>query len=241
MAQARSPVLRLCPDHIARIHRSVEDQGPPPGMVLQTDADYADWVARVMQANPAPRQPIRLFAYGSLIWKPEIDHVAAEPATAHCWHRSFCLKMPRFRGTPDNPGLMMVLDRGGQCRGMLFTLPATDPATQLDRLFRREFTFKPINNIPRWISVQTATGPQSALAFVVNRASPLYAGRMALDDVATVLSRACGHWGTGAEYLMYTVQHLFAHGIRDRRLWALQELVAARIEAATGPVPPLRP
>jgi glutathione-specific gamma-glutamylcyclotransferase len=228
--------MRLRPEHIARIHHAVEDQGPPPGMQLQTDADYAGWVDQMVRTNPRPGQPITLFAYGSLIWKPEFEHVDAASATAHGWHRSFCLQMPRFRGTPDAPGLMMVLDRGGQCRGVMYTLPEADPEAQLDRLFRREFTFKPINNIPRWVRVVTDDGPKTALAFVVNRASPLYAGRLPLDQVAAVLAKACGHWGTGAEYLMNTVAHLQASGIHDRRLWQLQDLVAARIEAATGPL-----
>jgi glutathione-specific gamma-glutamylcyclotransferase len=228
--------MQLCAGHIARVHRVVDDLGPPVGMQLQTDADYADWVARTMATNPAPGQPLRLFAYGSLIWKPEVPHVAARPATAHGWHRAFCLRMPRFRGTPDAPGLMMVMDRGGQCRGMVFDLAPDDPAAQLDRLFRREFTFKPINNIPRWITVQTAQGAVPALAFVVNRDSPLYAGRLPLDQVAAVLAQACGHWGTGAEYLMNTVAQLELSGIRDHRLWTLQALVAGRIEASSGPL-----
>lgn len=233
---ARDTQKRLTADHVARIHRPVEDAGPPKGMQLQTDADYADWVARTIASNPLPGQPLRLFAYGSLIWKPEIAHVAAQRATARGWHRAFCLRMPRFRGTPDCPGLMMVLDRGGQCRGMLYDLPAENTAAALDRLFRREFTFKPINNIPRWITVRTAGGPVFALAFVVNRTSPLYAGRLALDAVADVLAQACGHWGTGAEYLMHTVAGLEGVGIRDRNLWALQRLVAERIDAAGGPI-----
>jgi glutathione-specific gamma-glutamylcyclotransferase len=228
--------MRLCPKHIARVHRTVEDQGPPQGMALQTDADYAGWVERLTKTNPTPGEPIRLFAYGSLIWKPEVEHEGATAAKVFGWHRSFCLKMPRFRGTPDAPGLMMVLDRGGQCRGVMYTLAKTDPEVLLDRLFRREFTFKPINNIPRWVRVTTDAGPSTALAFVMNRASPLYAGRLPLDEVAAVLSQACGHWGTGAEYLMNTVAHLQAAGIKDRRLWQLQDLVAARIEAATGPL-----
>jgi glutathione-specific gamma-glutamylcyclotransferase len=235
------PSMRLCADHIDRIHRPLEDQGPPAGMQLQMDADYAGWVDQLMRTMPSPGQAINLFAYGSLIWKPELDHVGAASARAHGWHRSFCLKMPRFRGTPDSPGLMMVLDRGGQCRGVMYTLPMADPAAQLDRLFRREFTFKPINNIPRWIRVVTDDGPKVALAFVVNRASPLYSGRLPLEQVAAVLATACGHWGTGAEYLMNTVAHLQAAGIHDRRLWQLQDLVAAQIEAATGPISPLRP
>ena len=64
----------------------------------------------------------------------------------------------------------------------------------------------------------------------MNRASPLYTGPQSLDAVADVLAIACGHWGTGAEYLLNTVSHLESKGIRDRNLWQLQRLVAERIE-----------
>lgn len=220
--------LALTPAHIARVHRDVPDTGPPPGMVLHDDADYAAWVSRI--ADRAPPGPLRLFAYGSLIWKPEIDHTAETPATAHGWHRRFCLKMIRFRATPDCPGLMMALDRGGSCKGVLYDLPSADLPTTLDRLFRREFTVKPINSMPHWITVRTAQGPATALAFVMNRASPAYA-RLTLPDQAEMLARACGHWGSGAEYLLNTVTHLEARGIHDRGLWDLQRLVANRIDA----------
>jgi cation transport protein ChaC len=86
--------------------------------------------------------------------------------------------------------------------------------------------------MPRWITVETASGPVTALTFVMNRASPLYAGRLSLDAVADVLARACGHWGTGAEYLLNTVSHLEAKGIDDRNLWRLQRLVGERIDAS---------
>ena len=224
--------LSLTPAHIARIHRTVPDTGPPPGMELHNDADYADWVVRVTGA--APEGPVRLFAYGSLIWKPEIEHTAETPATAHGWHRSFCLRMIRYRATPDCPGLMMALDRGGTCKGVLYDLPDQDRAPLLDRLFRREFTVKPINSMPKWITVQTETGPETALTFVMNRASPAYTGRIALADQAAMLSRACGHWGSGAEYLMNTVTHLEARGIHDSTLWRLQRLVADQIAAPTS-------
>lgn len=226
--------LTLTAAHVAAVHRAVPDTGPPPGMVLQTDADYAAWVDRILAEHPAPERPTALFAYGSLIWKPEIPHTGEEAARARGWHRSFCLRMIRFRGTPEQPGLMMALDRGGQCGGMLYSLPQDDLPGQLDRLFRREFTIKPINTMPRWITVETAAGPQPALAFVVNRASPAYAARLSAEDVAEVLAQACGHWGPGAEYLLNTVTHLEAKGIHDRHLWQLQQLVAARIAAQTG-------
>ena len=228
-----SRIPSLTPAHIARIHRPVADTGPPPGMVLHDDADYAEWVAQM--AATAPPGPLRLFAYGSLIWKPEIAHTSECPATAPGWHRSFCLSMIRYRATPDCPGLMMALDRGGACKGMLYDLPDDDRTAQLDRLFRREFTVKPINSMPRWITVRTDQGTATALAFVMNRASPAYV-RLTLDDQAARLARACGHWGTGAEYLLNTVTHLEQRGIHDRTLWALQARVAALITANGGDV-----
>lgn len=224
------PDPKLTAAHVARVHRIVPDAGPTPGVEQQTDADYAAWVQRILRDHPAPGAPIQLFAYGSLIWKPEIEHQAERPAVARGWHRSFCLRMTRFRGTADQPGLMMALDRGGMCKGVVLELPPADPVAQLDRLFRREFTVKPINSMPRWLTVTTAEGPVRALGFVMNRASPYYAGRLPPEEVARTLSRACGHWGTGAEYLLNTVTQLEARGIRDAGLWRLQALVAEEIE-----------
>jgi cation transport protein ChaC len=226
--------MSLTPDHIARIHREVKDPGPTQGVEQQTDADYAEWVRKTLADAPVSDGTIQLFAYGSLIWKPEIEHRAEQPGIARGWHRSFCLRMHRFRATLDQPGLMMALDRGGQCRGVLYELPADDPARLLDQLFRREFTVKPINSMPRWLTVDTGTGPVRALGFVMNRASPYYAGRLPADEVARTLARACGHWGTGAEYLLNTVTQLEARGVRDSGLWHLQALVAAEIDRMTG-------
>ena len=228
--------MSLTAIHVARVQRAVADQPAAAGL-LHDDADYAQKVQDLLASHPAPDRPLRLFAYGSLIWKPEIPHTAETGARAHGWHRSFYLRQIRFRGTPEFPGLMMALDRGGSCRGMLYTLPEQDLPGQLNRLFRREFTVKPITNMPRWITVMAGGQRLSALAFVMNRASANYAGHLPPAGVADVLARACGHVGSGAEYLFNTVSHLEACGIQDAGLWRLQRLVADRIDAAPdGPV-----
>ncbi len=130
---------------------------------------------------------------------------------------------------------MMALDRGGQCQGILYRLPGRSLEAQLGKLFRREFTVKPPNSTPRWIRVATEEGPLTALAFVMNRQASAYVGRLAPEEVAAFLAGACGHWGSGAEYLHNTVMHLEEHGIHDRNLWRLQKLVAGRIEDAARP------
>jgi glutathione-specific gamma-glutamylcyclotransferase len=126
---------------------------------------------------------------------------------------------------------MMSLDRGGQCQGIVFRLPPDDLEGQLQKLVRREITVKPPNNIPRWIAVRTDQGPLRAIAFVMNRQSRFYTGRLPPEEIADVLARACGHWGSCAEYLHNTVAHLEEQGIRDRNLWRLQALVAERIKS----------
>ncbi len=222
--------MSLTPELVTRCNRVMADPGPDPAASYLDDSDYADLVDAALAGRP-PGEPLWLFAYGSLIWKPEIEHEEERVATAHGWHRSFCLRLTRWRGTPETPGLMMGLDRGGACRGVALRLPAGDTRQQLDKVFRREMTAKPTTYSPRWMKLSTAQGPQEALGFVVNRAGKAYTGPLGDDEVAAMLASACGHWGSGADYLHNAVVNLESRGIHDRHLWRLQELVAARILA----------
>ncbi len=220
--------MALTPDLVSRVHRDVRDGGPEPGLAYHTDEDYQAAVRKILSSH-RDGDPVWLFAYGSLIWKPEIEHGEERPGTARGWHRAFCFRVTRFRGTPEQPGLMMALDRGGQCRGVLYRLSGEPLPAQLEKLFRREFTVKPPNSMPRWIVVDAEGERINAIAFVMNRRARAYCGKLSPEETADILAKACGHWGSGAEYLMNTVAQLEARGIHDRHLWLLQELVAARI------------
>jgi cation transport protein ChaC len=90
-------------------------------------------------------------------------------------------------------------------------------------------TVNPPVNLPRWLNAQTAEGPVRVIGFVVDPKNNRYAGGLALEDVADILSTAAGHWGSCAEYLYETVVQLEKLGIHDTNLWALQELVAERL------------
>lgn len=212
---------------VTRAARAIADTGPTAGSVYMDEADYRAAVdahmARLAGAD------LWVFAYGSLLWKPTFEAVETRTARVHGWHRSFCFRVARFRGTPEAPGLMMSLDRGGQVRGVVQRVPVADAAATLDGLFRREVMIKPSINSPRWVTAITEGAPVLALTFVVNRALPHYAGRLPPEAVADVLATAGGHWGSCAEYLQSTVSHLEALGIHDRNLWRLQAMVADRL------------
>ncbi|MET3579502.1 cation transport protein ChaC [Mesorhizobium robiniae] len=223
--------MSLTAELVARCWREIEDAGPDPDAAHLDDRDY-DAMLDEFQAELPTSEPLWLFGYGSLIWKPEIDHVEERVAVARGWHRSFCMNMTRWRGTKQSPGLMMALNRGGQCKGVAFRLSDGDRRAQLDKLFRREVTLKPTSYRPRLLSLASDSGPFKALAFVINRKGTTYAGPLGEEEVVEKLSTSCGHWGSGADYLYNTVKNLEERGIHDRHLWRLQQLVAERISAS---------
>lgn len=225
----RTRVMALTPDLVARVHRALDDPGPSIDLVYHTEDDY-DAVVQEVLASHAPREDLWLFAYGSLIWKPEVEHIAERMGTVHGWHRSFCMRMTRWRATKEHPGLMMALDRGGQCNGVAYRLAGSTVEAQLAKLVRREMKAKPPNNMPRWLVVETEHERVRAIAFVINRNGGAYAGRLPPEQVAELVAKACGHLGSCAEYLYNTVSQLEKRGIHDRNLWRLQQLVAARID-----------
>lgn len=227
--------MRLTEAHVARLKREIPDPGPQllEGFRPATDADYDTMVAQMLATAPAG--PFWLFGYGSLIWKPETEFTEKRVALARGWHRRFCLGWDyRYRGNPEQPGLMLALDRGGQCKGVAYRLPEQTLETELQKLIRREMSMVPSAFPPRWIDTVTPEGPIRALTFAMNRKSGRYVAGLSHDALADILAAACGFRGSMAEYLHATVMHLEELGIRDRNLWLLQELVAERIEAAHG-------
>lgn len=221
--------LALTPELVARAARAVEDPGPDPAKRYFTEAEFDASVAAMLEGAEAGA-PVWVFACGSLIWKPAFAWVEQRPGVVRGWHRSFCLKLTRWRGTKAQPGLMMALDRGGQCKGVVYRLPAGEEAAELGKLWRREMSSTPPNNLPRWLRVRTAEGPIRAIGFVANPAGRGYVGRLSPEATADLIARGCGHLGSCAEYLLHTVAHLEELGIRDRNLWHLQALVAERLQ-----------
>ncbi|KQU76206.1 gamma-glutamylcyclotransferase [Aminobacter aganoensis] len=223
-------VMSLTEELVALCHREVADAGPDPDAQHLDDADYERMIDKTLAAYPG-NGPLWLFAYGSLIWKPEVEHTDERVALARGWHRSFCINMTRWRATKTEPGLMMGMDRGGQCKGVALRLTDGDRREQLDKLFRREMTLKPSTYKPRWLNLATDEGPLTALAFVINRQGHAYAGALGEDEVVKRLATTCGHWGSAADYLYNVVKNLEQRSIHDRHLWRLQHLVAERITA----------
>lgn len=224
----RKNPLALTLDLIARAH-SVPVADDEAALRVMTDEELRPGLEQIVASRGRGGGGLWVFAYGSLMWRPEFAFSERRIGTVRGFHRRFCLLQRRFRGTPERPGFVLGLDRGGVCKGVAFRLPGTDLHETLMPVWRREMRGR--GYVARWLPVATEAGPVSALTFLVNRASDRYAGRLTDGEIAEKIAAACGHLGPSAEYLVRTVEACEALGIRDRHLWSLQALVAERLRA----------
>ncbi len=190
---------------------AADERGPGCGMALMGEAEAdARLDAALAEKKPGDRDALWLFAYGALMWRPEFPVAERRAATVRGWHRRFCLWQPGFRGTPERPGVMLALDRGGRCRGFAYRIAGPDLREAVRPVWRREMRGRGYE--ARWIAVGTADGPVPALAFVADRAGTRYAGRLTDEAIAGHIAAACGPTGPSAEYLLNTVAACEAGG-----------------------------
>jgi cation transport protein ChaC len=177
----------------------------------------------------APCGHLWVFAYGSLIWRPGFAHLGMHRALLRGWHRSFCLWSHRYRGTPEQPGLVLGLDRGGACHGVAFKVPGQHAAEVLRYLDDRELpdgaeVVYHRRVVPvRLLEEGAAVVP--AVTYVVNRASRNYVPRLPPERAAATIARGVGQMGANRDYLLNTLGHLARIGVRDRRLARIAALL----------------
>jgi glutathione-specific gamma-glutamylcyclotransferase len=193
------------------------------GHLLMSDADVARSLADTMASHPAGT-PVWVFGYGSLIWNPLMDYAERHTARVHGYHRGFYIWSKVNRGSPETPGLVLGLDRGGCCHGVVYRLHEHTLAEDLELLWRREMiggTYR-----PRWVDADRGGQRVRAIAFTVNRTKPGYTGRLSDRQIVDIAARAVGHYGSCADYLTQTALSLRAHGLNDRRLSRLARMLA---------------
>ena len=112
--------LRLTRELVDRLPRRTHDRGPLAGGAVPEE--YFGQVGAEILARVAGG-PLWVFAFGSILWKRRFAVVEKQAATVRGWHRNFCPGPDRrYRGSPAAPGVMLSLDRGRQCRGMVLRM-----------------------------------------------------------------------------------------------------------------------
>src|SRR5258705_13186645 len=163
-----------------------------------------------------------VFGYGSLMWRPGFEFIEKVPARLIGEHRALCVYSFDHRGTPEKPGLVLGLDRGGACRGIAFRVAAKQRGDTVDYLRSREQTTNVYREVMRsvWLEDE-ARQSVSALAYVVDRGHVQYAGRLSLAEQLRHVQQGHGRSGNNRDYVLSTVKSIEAQGFRDQQLHQL--------------------
>jgi len=219
-------VLSLTRDQIEALH-----QGPAPAEgnpLPRLDADDIDRsLDRALEE--AGGDDFWLFAYGSLLWRPEFPFAERRIALVRGYHRRFCLWQWRHRGSDAAPNLMLALDSGGSCSGVAYRIAGPNLRAKLRDVWHRELGGDGYR--ARWMTASTDNGAVRLAGFAINRTGARYAGRLPERQVADTIAMARGHSGTGAEYLLNTAISLEASSLRDSMIWRMQRMVSGRLPA----------
>jgi glutathione-specific gamma-glutamylcyclotransferase len=179
-----------------------------------------------------------IFAYGSLMWDPGFAHAEMRPALLRGYHRRFCVYSHRHRGTPERPGLVLGLDRGGACKGVAYRVTRAEVPAALHYLWEREMTNRTYQL--REVPLETPQGSVTAQAFIVDRTRCNYTGPLSLDETARLILQGIGARGPCRQYLENTVAELKKLGMVDGPLHRLEEKVR-ELAALASPCAGLAP
>ncbi len=174
---------------------------------------------------PEHPEDLWVFGYGSLMWRPGFPYQERGLAAIRGYHRALCVYSYVHRGTPERPGLVLGLDRGGACKGIAFRVAAADAAETVAYLRGREQVT--MVYVERRLNARLADGRQvRALSYVVDQKHEQYAGRLPDEDVLHHVRNGVGISGANPEYVISTYRHLEEIGVDDAHL--------ARLSLALG-------
>lgn len=165
-----------------------------------------------------------VFGYGSLIWRPGFDYAEKAPALLRGAHRRLCVYSQVHRGTPEAPGLVLGLDRGGACRGMAFRVTAHKRQETIAYLREREQATMVYKEAVRPVLLNDRRSVL-ALCYIVDRTHDQYAANISRDDILELVRRSHGRSGPNRDYVANTALALKDLGIHDPLLdWVTSRL-----------------
>lgn len=131
-----------------------------------------------------------------------------------------------YRGTAENPGLVLALDalEGAHCQGLALSVPDGQHDTTLEYLRERELISSAY--LEKFLHIDLADGRRvEAVTYVIDPAHDQYCS-LNTEEQAQIIARAVGGSGPNTDYLHNTATHLSELGIKDKDIDWLSSRVA---------------
>ncbi len=178
-------------------------------------------------SDPAP-DPIWIFGYGSLVFRPDFPFRRAEPAVLAGYARRFWQGSPDHRGTPEAPGRVVTLvpAEGERVWGLAYEV---DPACRDDVLagldHREKEGYERIA-VPLTRPDGT-TLAAAALVYLATPANPQWLGPASEEALAMEIAARRGPSGENREYALRLAEALRAMGAVDPHVFAIERALLA--------------
>ncbi len=185
-----------------------------------------------------------LFAYGSLIWRPDFEPEATRRGYVRGWARRFFQGSEDHRGVPGSPGRVVTLvpNAGARCWGKAYLLSERHWQRVVSALDVREQggyrqLWLPFHAVePASSAAAPEPGPPAAqaLVYVATEHNPHYLGPAPLEEMARQIAVSHGPSGSNADYVLLLDEALRSMRCRDPHVQQL----AARVrdlKQATAP------
>jgi glutathione-specific gamma-glutamylcyclotransferase len=166
-----------------------------------------------------------IFAYGSLMWRPDFEFVSARPAKLEGFHRRLCVLSHHYRGTLEKPGLVLGLDVGGECSGLVYEIAAAAWEDTTFKVRAREMLGDVYTEVVKEFSVLATDEKVQAITYVVNHQSSQYLAAQSPENLLPYINQGIGQFGACRDYVINTLLHLRQLGIYDDGLEALAAFV----------------
>src|SRR3984957_6003925 len=194
----------------------------PAKILSEAELSQADLPKADLSQGDLSKGDLWVFGYGSLMWRPGFEFIEQVPARLIGEHRALCVYSFDHRGTPEKPGLVLGLDRGGACRGIAFRIAAASRDDVINYLRGREQTTHVYREVTRSVWLENEPRQRvAALAYVVDRGHVQYAGRLSLHEQLRYVRQGHGRSGNNRDYVLETVRSIEAQGFRDSQLHLL--------------------
>ena len=176
-----------------------------------------------------------LFGYGSLIWKPELPIVEAQPARVDGYVRRFWQGSEDHRGTPEAPGRVVTLvpNPQGHCHGVAYLVSNVDIEQTFAELDHREKNGYTRLSLSLKLGSETVSEHQktvSGITYIANENNEAYRGPAPIKQIAEDIFHSIGPSGTNIEYLLELAEALRARTINDPHIFALETEVLALLQ-----------
>jgi cation transport protein ChaC len=174
------------------------------------------------------KQEFWVFGYGSLMWRPGFDYAESEPALIRGFHRALCVLSFVHRGTSEQPGIVLGLDRGGSCHGMAFRIEPVRWEETLAYLRAREQVTRVYIEARKPVTLKHSGRVVATTTYLLDRSHRQYAGKLSTDELLRLVRQGSGISGNCADYVFNTIAHLRDMNIRDPKLEELGKRLAGQ-------------